>query len=149
MTLATKLSEVCDRTVLLFREQAEGLGIEESAIFYGDQERIPISPAVCVEPGEKKVELYGAGRMTEVNFVVYILTYHSELRDLESNRRDADRLAETITDLLNADAGFFGLAIHCFVSNVSSGYATKTNNTLRASRITFELKSQERLPNQS
>jgi hypothetical protein len=148
MALVTKLSEVCDRLVLLFRTQAPDLGIEEKAIFYGDQERIPISPAVCIEPGEKNVEMYGAGRMTELDLIVYVLAYHSEIQDLETNRRDADRLGETIADLLNADSNFFGLAIHCFVSNISSGYATKKGNTLRASRITFRLKSQERLPNQ-
>lgn len=147
MSLAVRLSDVCDRLVLLFEDNAVDLGIADGGIFYGDQERIPVSPAVCVEPDVKKSELYGAGRMTEVNFRIYILVYHSELRNVQSNRRDADILAEDITDLLNADATFFGLAIHCYVSEAQSGYSNKQNTTLRSTRIQFELKSQERLPN--
>jgi len=147
MALLTEMSELCDMLIALFIEEAEGLQVEEAGIFYGDQERIPTSPAICVEPDDKKSDLYGAGRMTEVDFVVYILCYHSELRAIQSNRRDADRLAERVTTLLNSNANFYGRAIHCFVSANSSGYATKQNNTFRANRITFNLKSQERLPN--
>lgn len=147
MPLVTKLSEVCDKLVLVLEGEAENLGIAEGGIFYGDQERLPVSPAVCVEPYTKKAEVYGAGRMTEVNFLVYILVYHSEIRDLSTNRRDADRLAEAIADLLNSVANFYEMAIHCFVSESQSGYSQKQNTTLRSTRITFEVKSQERLPN--
>jgi hypothetical protein len=147
MALVTKLSEACDVLVQLFEDQAESLGIAEGGVFYGDQERIPVSPAVCVEPNVKKSALYGAGRMTEVALQVYVMVYHSELRDVGSNRKDADLLAETITDLLNSQANFYGNAIHCFVSEVQSGYSQKQNTTLRSTRVTFDIQSQERLPN--
>jgi hypothetical protein len=147
MALATKLSEVCDRLKLLLEAQAESLGIADDGVFYGDQERIPVSPAICVEPDLKRVELYGAGRMTKPVLRVYVLVYHSEIRDASSNRRDADKLAESVGDLLNTDGTFFGMAIHCYVSESQSGYATKQNGTLRCTRLTFELTTQERLPN--
>ena len=127
--------------------EAVALGIADGGVFYGDQERIPASPAVCVEPNTKKVSLYGAGRMTEVFLEVYLLVYHSEIRDLQSNRRDADRLAEDIATLVNTDGTFFGLAIHCYVTEMQSGYSNKQNTTLRSTRITFQVETQERLPN--
>jgi hypothetical protein len=147
MALAVKLSEVCDDLITMLAAQAEKYGIPDEGIFYGDQERIPVSPCICVEPYTKAATLYGAGRMTEVILQVYVLVYHSEIRDLESNRRDADRLAEDLSDLLNYDATFGGRAIHCFVSEVQSGYSQKQNTTVRSSKITFEVRSQERLNN--
>lgn len=146
MPLVTKLSDACDALVDLFSANIEDLAIGDGGIFYGDQERIPTSPAICVEPNEKRSSLYGGGRMTEVTLSVYVLVYHSEVRSLQDNRRDADKLAEDVTDLLNADATFSGRATHCYVTSVQSGYSTKTNTTMRSSRIVFELTSQERLP---
>lgn len=147
MALATTLSEVCDALKLLLEGQAANLGIADGCVFYGDQERLPGYPAVCVEPDVKKADMYGAGRMTEVNIRIYLLVYHGEIRNLQTNRRDADRLAEAIANLLNADGTFSGLATHCFVSEAQSGYATKQNTTLRSTRLQFDLKTQERLPN--
>lgn len=147
MPLATKLSEVCDALVELLRDASEDLGIAEGGVFYGDQERIPVSPAVCVEPNTKKSVLKGAGRMTEVDLEVYLLVYHSDIRNVQANRRDADKLAEAIADLVNVDGTFSGLAIHCYVSESQSGYSNKQNTTLRSTRVTFALTSQERLPN--
>jgi hypothetical protein len=149
MPLATKLSEVCDRAKLLLEDEAATLGIAEGCIFYGDQDRLPGYPAVCVEPDVKPVEMYGAGRMTQIVLRIYILVYHGEVKNSEStNRRDADILAETIADLFNADGTFFGLAIHAFVSEVKSGYSLKQQGTtVRSTRLQFDVKSQERLPN--
>lgn len=147
MPLAVDLSTVGDWGVALMQANAQSLGIPDNGIFYGDQERIPVSPTVCVETGDKKAGLYGAGRMTELKLTIYFLVYHSEIRAVQSNRRDADILAETIGKLLNSDATMGGLAIHSFVNQISSGYATKQNTTMRASRIEFEVTSQERLPN--
>jgi hypothetical protein len=147
MPLATKLSEFVDRMKLLLETHAEELGIPDDGVFYGDQTRIPTSPAVCIEGNSKAPELYGAGRMTEVTMSMYLLVYHSEVRDVSTNRRDADKLGEAICDLINADATFFDMAIHCYVTDMTSGYSTKVNTTMRAVRITWEAKTQERLPN--
>lgn len=146
MTLATKLSEVCDALVFKLEVAAPELGIADKGVFYGDQARLPVSPAVCVEPNEKRTNLYAVGRMTEVTLSVYILVYHSDVKDVASNRRDADILAEDISDLLNADAKLDNTAIHSYVTNVQSGYSTKANSTMRSTRITFEIETQERLP---
>jgi hypothetical protein len=148
MTLATSLSTVCDALVSLLETNAEDLGIPVGGVFYGDQSKIPVSPAVCVEPDSKTSELYGAGRMTEVNFRVNILVYHSEIRNIESNRRDADLLAESIATLTHKDPTFGGLVIHCFTSEIQSGYATKDRSVIRTTRLTWTARSQERLPNQ-
>jgi hypothetical protein len=147
MALVTKLTQICDWGTALIIANSEALGIPPNGVFYGDQTRIPCSPCVCVEPGDKKSDLYGAGRMTEVDFTIYFLVYHSEIKAVQFNRRDADALAESICTLLNADGTMGGIAIHSFASEVASGYSTKQNTVMRTSRITFTAKSQERLPN--
>jgi hypothetical protein len=147
MPLLVHLSQVIDQVVDMLKEWSEDLGVGEEDIYYGDQERIPRSPTLCVEPAEKSPELYGASRMTKMDITCYVLVYHSEIKNVEENRRNADRLAERIADLLNEDGTFKGGAIHCWVSNIASGYATKQNTTMRASRITFSLTSRELLPN--
>lgn len=147
MPLATKLSEFADRMIVLLNENTEELEIPDDGIFYGDQTRIPTSPCICVEPSTKVPTLKAAGRMTDVVITLYILVYHSEIRELTANRRDADLLAEDICDLVNFDPNFFGLAIHCYVTDVTSGYSNKVNGTIRTTRITWEATTQERLPN--
>lgn len=147
MPLLTTLSQFGLQMKTLLETNAGTLGIADGGIFYGDQARIPVSPAVCVEPNNKSVDLYGAGRMTEVKITLYLLVYHSEIRDISSNREDADTLAEAIATLVNSSATFYGSAIHCYVTDVTSGYSTKSNTTMRATRITWEATTQERLPN--
>jgi hypothetical protein len=148
MALGVTLTDFCDQMVALLQNNAESLGIADDSVYYGDQTRIPHSPAVCVEPDTKAADLYGAGRMTELKVTLYLLVYHSEVRDLSSNRRDADLLAEDIAVLVNKDPTFYGLAIHCYVTEVKSGYSIKDRTTMRSTRIAWEATSQERLPNQ-
>jgi hypothetical protein len=147
MALATKISDFANKMVTLLEANAATLGIADGGVFYGDQLRVPVSPTVCVEPSSKTPTLYGAGRMTEVKIVLYLLVYHSDIRSISDNRRDADLLAEAICNLVNADGTFGGMCIHCYVNDVTSGFSTKTNTTMRATRITWEATTQERLPN--
>lgn len=148
MPLATKLSTVCDALVALLEAQAETLGIAEGGVFYGDQARLPVSPAVCVEPGLKSATMYGAGRMTELTLTVTVLVYHSEIKSIASNRRDADTLAEAVASLIVKSPTFNGLVIHCMVREVESGYSVKDRTTMRSTRLQWTATSQERLPNE-
>jgi hypothetical protein len=115
-------------------------------VFYGDQNLLPGSPVVCVEPDTKATELKNATRGVDVYFRTYVLVYVSFVASPEDNRKAADQLAEAIETLLNADAQCGGLVIHSMVEELTSGYATKSGTIVRASRILFTGRSVSRLP---
>jgi hypothetical protein len=136
--------ELCEYWQKKLEIQAEELGI--AAIYYGDQERIPKSPTVCIEPDIKDSPLYAAGRQTRPMFTIYFLIYHSEVRNVQSNRRDSDALAERIEDFLNSDPQMGGLVVHGYVSQSASGYSPKTDSLMRSNRLTFTAESRHQLP---
>jgi hypothetical protein len=100
-------------------------------IYYGDQERIPRSPAVCIEPGLKTRELEGAPQQTRNTFNVYILVYALG-PELMKVRAQCDEIGEAIETLLHKDLQLRnGLppgsdnetVIHGFVQSFESSYA--------------------------
>lgn len=120
------------------------LGLQ--AVYYGDQDHLPVSPAVCVEPQGKTRTLVRIGRGTDVEFSLFLLLYGSKIRDPQTNRADIDQLAEDIEALVHQDERLGGLVVTSLVTRIESGYATKSNAIMRASRLTIEARSQERLP---
>jgi hypothetical protein len=144
MTLTHSLVEVTDYVVAKLEANRDALGLY--AVYFGDQRQIPGTPVVCVEPDHKRNELISAFRKIEVVCVLQIIIYHSKVTDTQTNRRGADILAEDIEDLLHADPQLGGLAIHCYVTSVNSGYSTKADALMRSCRIQFEVESQNQLP---
>lgn len=125
------------------------LGLQD--VFYGDQSRIPRTPAVCIEPGGKERVLNGMPRRTDVTLTVYLLVYHYQLTGPEAVRENNDNLAEDIEAVLHLDAQFRDVGgaptvVDSMVRNIESGVQAKTNSLFRASRLTFEARSQIQLP---
>jgi hypothetical protein len=113
-----------------------------TAVFFGDQDRIPSTPAVCVEPGEKNRTLNGAGQMTDNEFEIYILVYHNKVQGNETTRRECDILAYEIEKYLHTDlqllvGGSDPRLIHGFVRSNESGYTFKQNTLYRSARLTY------------
>jgi hypothetical protein len=123
---------------------AVALNLED--VFYGDQQRIPRTPAACVESGEKRRTLKGAPRMTLVDITTYIIVYHYKLKSVQEIREDNDLLAEAIETLVHSDCKLGGYVIDSMVTSVESGYQMKGNSLFRASRLTIEARSQVLLP---
>lgn len=123
-------------------------------IYYGDQARIPRTPAACVEPGGKDRTLNGAPRRTQVDVTIYILVYHAPLQSAETTREQDDLIAEAIETLIHADNYFKDLTnmadpdqvIDSMVRRIESGYQMRANTMFRASRLTIEARVQEQLP---
>lgn len=125
------------------------LGID--AIYYGDQDRIPTTPTVCVEPGTKTRRLNGLPRRTEIDMTVYLIVYHYQIASTQVIRENNDSLAERLEDLLHNDAQLRDAnneptVSDSLVTSIESGYQQKRNTLFRASRLTFEARSQEQLP---
>lgn len=128
------------------------LGIQGA--FYGDQERIPFTPCVCVEGGEKDRQLNGAPRRTLTIVTIYFLVYHTQLKPAVQVRKDDDRVADTIEAFIHTNPQLrtnisdpeTDQAVDSLVSRVESGYQQKSNSLFRASRLTLEVRVQEQLP---
>lgn len=112
------------------------LGIQD--VYYGDQDRLPRTPAVCVESGTKRRDLEGTPFYTRVSLPVMIMIYHSKIQDEQQNRKAADQLAEDIEAYLHADKQMGGTVIYGMVTEVDPGYAHRGGALLRAVRMTWE-----------
>lgn len=120
------------------------LGLQD--VFFGDQTRIPRTPAACVEPGDKNRTLNGIPRRTQVDFTIYIILYLYRVKDAEAVREESDLVAEAIETLIHTDARLGGHVIDSIVTSVESGYQQKGNSLFRASRLTIGARSQVQLP---
>jgi hypothetical protein len=121
--------------------------LELTDVFYGDQTRIPRSPCLCVESGTKTRELQGAMRRTTNVFQVYLILYHSEVRDSQTNRKEVDVLAEQVEALVHADPTLGGIVTHSYCTSLTPGYVPKASGTLfKAARITVEATTTTNLP---
>jgi hypothetical protein len=144
MPLTDKMSVIAEYMYNQLLTNMGTLGL--AAVYYGDQDKIPTTPVACVEPDTKTRTLNGAPRKTAVDLSLYVLVYHSGLRDPQSNRQDADILAERIEDFFHEDRTLGDQVIDCMVSTIESGYAQKTNDVMRASRLTLTARTQQMLP---
>lgn len=142
--LTASLVDVCEYLFTLLDTNKESLGL--MAVYYGDQDRLPMTPVACIEPDTKNRDLKGAQRMTAVTLRAYVLVYHSAITSPQQNRRDADQMAEDIETLIHSKRSLDGLLIHGMVTAIESGYVTRERTLVRSSRLTYEGLSQQLLP---
>jgi hypothetical protein len=115
-------------------------------VFYGDQDKIPGGLTACVEPSDKTRALTGYPRKTSVDVQIYVILYVNLLQGPVNNRLLSDQFAEWVEAVLHADAQLGDTAIQSLVSRVESGYVGKGDAILRATRVTFDIQSQQQLP---
>jgi hypothetical protein len=114
-------------------------------IYYGDQEKFPRTPSICVDPGTRRRDLQGVSYRTDNNFTIYIYVYHAKLQNNQLTRKEAQQISEAIETLLHLDPQLGGLVIHSFCTTNESGYVYRQNTMYRTNRITFEPYSKTRL----
>jgi len=120
-------------------------------VWYSDQDRLPRTPAICIEPDEKQRTLEGAPNMTINEFTVFILVYHNAVRDVQVTREECDRLAYEIEKLIHQDLQLTNgdptpRVIHGYVRSNESGYTFKQGTLYRTARLTYYGKSKTSLP---
>lgn len=110
-------------------------------VWYGDQDRIPRTPALCVEPSDKARDLEGVPNMTRNEFEVFLLIYHNKAQDNQDTRLEVDQIAEQVEDFLHTDLQLVvagnPLIIHGYVTRIESGMQYKQGTLYRAARITY------------
>ena len=115
-------------------------------VFYRDQNKVPFTPAVCVEPSTKRRDLQGVPRATRVTMEVVLLIYLYRIGSLEDVGADVDTLAEDLEAFLHLDPQMGGQVIHNYVSTVEYGYAQRDTSLFRTVRMTLEADSKVNLP---
>lgn len=140
---------LADACVTKVQGVAGTFGIE--GVSYGDQDRIPKTPWVCIEPSEKTRELSGVPNMTTNEFEIFIIIYHNQVQDMSVTRREVDQLAYQIEktfhqDLQLKNGGPDPRVIHGFINRMESGYAQKGSTLYRATRLTYFGKNKTSLP---
>jgi hypothetical protein len=145
MPLTDSLATVTRYLFDKFDSLQDALGLQD--VFYGDQDSIPRSPCLCVEPGPKNRVIGGVNRRSDNTFYIYLILYHSEVRSSQANMEEVTLLAEQIEAVVHQDPRLGGLVTHCFCSEVAPGYARKaTGGPMRAARITVEAMDKTNIP---
>lgn len=149
--MITDNAVMCRFLVNKLNASAAKTALQIQDVYYGDQERLPRTPAVCVEPGEKVRELNGAPRRTLITFTNYIIVYHNPVKNATVIREEDDQRAEAIERFIHADPYFADgsgndQVIDSLVTSIESGYQMRANTLFRASRLTVEARNQEQLP---
>lgn len=120
------------------------LGLED--VWMGDQERVPRTPCVAVEPGGKVREYSGVPRRFLITFEIYVLVYVERIQDTQKNTRQSLKLSEEVEAVLHADETMGGIVISSHVSESNAGYVVRSGTLLSAIRLTFRATSQKSLP---
>jgi hypothetical protein len=120
-------------------------------VMYGDQDRIPRTPFVCVEPNDKQRTLKGVPNMTENEFQIFILLYHNKVQDNQLTRKEIDQFAYEVEQLIHQDlqlknGGLTPNMIHGFCQSNESGYTFKAGTLYRTARLTYRGLNKTSLP---
>jgi len=133
-----KLSKFCAYTFTRLNENKEIFTPAIQDVFYGDQQQIPRTPAICIEPDGKKRTIEGVPRRAANEYGLYVILYVSAVTDSQSNSRQSVELAEQVEDFLHADPTLDGLVIHSYCTELEPGYRQRKDTLFRACRIKFE-----------
>lgn len=122
------------------------MGTSEASVFYGDQDKLPTTPTVCIETGNTNKPLSGIKQMVTATHTCYVLVYHSKVQDVQDNRYQAEQVGEAIAGFLDANlelktpngAGTDPKVIHGHCIDIDPGYAIKDRTLYQAVRITWQ-----------
>lgn len=122
-------------------------------VSYGDQNKIPDSPWICVEAGTKDRDWPPTpGDMTDITLEVLILVYFSDANlSNDEVRLKTDQLSEAVEEYLNVnhrqllDVDGNALVIYSYVLRNESGYKQFGNALYRSARLTWRARSKLRL----
>lgn len=148
MALAKYPSEIGQRIFALLSDttvKATVIGSAEASVFYGDQDRLPTTPTVCVETGNTARPLAGAPQAVQATHTCYILVYFGSVQSEQDNKLEAEQCSERIVAYLDDNlqlkdlAGLDPKVIHGWCTEIDPGYAVKNDRTLtHAVRITWQ-----------
>lgn len=151
-TLTDRTLVVAERFYDVLNANKVSLGIAD--VWFGDQELVPRTPSLCVEPGLKRREMRGVPDMTLLEIDTYFLIYHSKLSTTggeQQQRRNCIGFAEAIETYLNQNhlrlhaANGDQLTLYGYCVEVDPGYAYKSDSRFHAVQMTWRSTSKKSL----
>lgn len=120
-------SEIAQRIFALLTASKVALLGNYGEVYYGDQNRVAVTPALCVESGETTRVLAGVPNRVENTHTVYIILYYSPVDEVQATKLASEQLAETVAAFLDTNVtldlgGDGGIVIHGFVRSIDPGY---------------------------
>lgn len=151
MTLAAYPSQVAQRIFDIIQGKKVTLLGAAGSLYYGDQNKLPTTPTVCVEAGTTDRDLKAAQFMVLNTHECYILVYHSKVQPIETNKKESEVIAEGIAKELDGNPTLIGpanepgIVTNGFCSRIDPGYAVKDGTLYKAVRIQWNGTTKTRL----
>lgn len=143
--LSDSTLEIADRWYGILNDGAVKtlLGIQD--VWFGDQNILPHTPSVCVEPGIERRVLQGVPDMTRMEIDTIFLVYHSKVGgEQQQAKRDSVAFAQAIKHYLHVNhlrlfnaAATQQLTIHGYCTEFDPGYAHKQRTLYNAVQMTW------------
>lgn len=139
--LSYKASEVATALQTLIQADVT-LGLDR--VYYGEQDRIAITPAVSIDEQPTSYVRHQTGFRNQVEFRIFVLLYFAKIVSEEEFKAEADALADDLIDVVMDDNtlasqnGGEPLVIHGQVTRKEPGVAILGGERMRAVRLTWE-----------
>jgi len=118
-------------------------------VYYGDQERIPRTPAAAVMSGPRTRDFNQTGIQYEIMFDTHILVYHGLIQDLATLTKTSEELVETLEATMHLtanrklpDSGDPRI-VHGYISSVEPGFAQRGKALFVVHRMTHTSRSRQ------
>lgn len=148
MNFTYSLVDIADRIVEILEDNKLDLDLEE--VYFGNQNLVPRTPAIMVDPNEIVRTLRQTGHVTENIMEIEMMYFYASNKGNEVNTREALLGAEAVADLLNSHPKLTttdgnDLVINGYVTRISSGFVTRRNTIYTAARLLWNGQSRTRL----
>jgi len=156
MSQAKWPEEIAQRIFDILEANKTALIGDAASLFYGDQNRLPTTPTLCVEAGPTTRPLAGAaspGGMIVNNHECYILLYHAVVQSGSVTKKQSEQIASGIVNFLDQNhlrlqlppTDIQGIVIHGYCVSIDPGYSIKEGTLYQAVRIVWQGTSKTRL----
>jgi hypothetical protein len=115
-------------------------------VLYGDIDRIPKTPTICVESGAVELDWPPSPSFwTQHNFTVYAMCYFCKVVEQAQLKKEADAFAEAVRDVIHQNKTLNDIVIHGNVTLMEPGIARRGGAKLRTTRLTIRYISKLRI----
>ena len=140
------IAEVASYMVTMFEDD---ITIGLKGVSYGDQEKIPQTPWLAVEPGPMDSVTEGASNRQKHTLTMYLILYLARVQSKQVTRSEIDAMIKKVVEVLHSDTQLGvlpdNLVIQSWVTRREPGYARKGGALLNAARITWPGLSRSRV----
>jgi len=139
-----RLVDVTDAVYQAVLAKKVDVGLQD--VWFGEHDKLPRLPAVCVIGDTKEREDRGAPRLVTNTFRVRCDLYVVKISTQADIDRDALTLADDLEEVLHEDLTFGGIVIGSLVRSNEQGVVDKAGTRYRTARLTLELINRTMLP---